>query len=164
MYIAGSLPPMMYSDGGKKRQSPSRTSDERQERAQAQAGAPARPRRSRNRPAAAASERDAEIRDEQPFEAVAVRDGQAEDDRQRHHGADDDGPEQALLGVEPRAPVAVGDRQAEDDGSGQPATMRVMRVRVQQCRPAARDGPSTEVDRDDGPIWPCPGTDVPAQN
>jgi hypothetical protein len=50
-----------------------------------------------------------------------MRDGEAEHDRERHDRADDDGPEQALLGIEPRALVPIGDRQAEDHGSRQPA-------------------------------------------
>ena len=66
-------------------------------------------------------ERQAQIRDEQPLEAVAVRRAQSQDDGQRHHGADDHGPEEPLLGVERRALVAVRDRQAEDHRSGQPA-------------------------------------------
>ena len=66
-------------------------------------------------------EREAYICEQQSFEAVTVRHGQGEDDRKRDHRADDHCPEQPLFGVEARAPVAVGDRQAEDHRSRQPA-------------------------------------------
>ncbi len=75
-------------------------------------------------------ERQAQIRDQQSLEAVAVRRRQPEDDRERHHGADDHRPEEPLLGIERRALVALGDRQAEDHRSGQPGDdEQLMRVK-----------------------------------
>ena len=120
MYTPGSLPPMMYSEGGKKRQSPRRTSDSGSSAREAGPSA----LRSQAQPEAAGRGRDkreAQIGEEQALEAVAVRHGKSEHDRERDRDADDDCPEQPFLGVEPRAPVAIGDRQAEDHRSGQPA-------------------------------------------
>ena len=113
---------MMYSDGGKKRQSPEQDQRQREQRRQSGPGAFG-PSRSRNRPAAAAANASAEIGDEQPLEAVAVRRGQREHHRERHHGADDHGPEEPLLGVERRAPVAVRDGRRKTTAPGSQPTM-----------------------------------------
>ena len=66
--------------------------------------------------------RSADVGDEQPLEAVAVRARRARarptsDTATLMH----DCPEQPLLGIERRAPVAVEQRQAEDHGARQPA-------------------------------------------